>query len=253
MFRIRQFVRWKHKTTGKNACSFASFSYGHIYKYIDLARRRFECSIDYAKIWVVGISEELRTRGHIQTKKGKKRNTGQRKSRRGRKTYARTFLRHIDPSAGSFFQQFRREIDVFSLSLCYIGLFVHVRMPTDTKCKPPYISQTEMCAVLSWKDENWREREWEGKILQTHITNRLDSENDFNTMSKSKNMEEIPMQWIRLVRSFCFFVCYFAYAIRVCVSGSHWERASERLSECVKRVYRTCLYFNLIENDETGT
>lgn len=31
MFRIRQFVRWKHKTTGKNACSFASFSYGHIY------------------------------------------------------------------------------------------------------------------------------------------------------------------------------------------------------------------------------
>lgn len=172
MFRIRQFVRWKHKTTGKNACSFASFSYGHIYKYIDLARRRFECSIDYAKIWVVGISEELRTRGHIQTKKGKKRNTGQRKSRRGRKTYARTFLRHIDPSAGSFFQQFRREIDVFSLSLCYIGLFVHVRMPTDTKCKPPYISQTEMCAVLSWKDENWRERDWEGKILQTHITNR---------------------------------------------------------------------------------
>lgn len=98
-----------------------------------------------------GSLESQRNFVHVGTSKPtkRKRNTSQRKSRRGRKTYARTFLRHIDPSAGSFFQQFRREIDVFSLSLCYIGLFVHVRMPTDTKCKPPYISQTEMCAVLS--------------------------------------------------------------------------------------------------------
>lgn len=108
---------------------------------------------------------------------------------------------------------------MFSDTLEWIS--VHVRMPNDYKIpKPLHTFPGYVSNLRLEKEKKKRQIHWEA----VHITNRLNSDNDFNTQrtkrKRKKNMEEIPSQWVCMCfRYFHYCSCYSD--ARVCVFAKH--------------------------------